>query len=146
MRAGHHQNRRPVRPRLARGARVEYTLPADASSARWARRLTTEFLLSERSPAPAGHREDEAELIVSELVTNAVRHGRSRCRLRLTSRRRALTIEVADDGPGHPVPRRAGAGQEGGRGLVLVRHLARRLRTTRHPHGGKTVRAVLALA
>ena len=151
MRAGHHRRRRrtdrpPHAPHFARAARVEYALPAHASSACWARRLTTEFLLSGRSPAAAGLHEDEAELIVSELVTNAVRHGRTRCRLRLTSRRRALTIEVADDGPGVPASRRARSGHESGRGLALVRALSRGLRTTRHPHGGKTVRAVLALA
>ncbi|MCF6524100.1 ATP-binding protein [Streptomyces sp. JJ36] len=127
-----------------RGARVEYTLPQEAASARWARRLTTGFLTGEHAPPHAARHLDDAALIVSELVTNATRHGRGRCRLRLSTAARTVTIEVHDGCAQRPVLRAAGPDGEGGRGIALVRHLARRLVVTDHPSGGKTVRAVLA--
>lgn len=131
---------RPTR----RSARVEYTLPREDTSARWARRLTAGFLNGSRTPPEAALHMDEATLVVSELVTNATRHGHSRCRLRLSTAPRSLTIEVHDDGTGHPVLRATGPDGESGRGIALVSRLTRRLDVTDHPRGGKTVRAVLS--
>ncbi|MGW8379346.1 ATP-binding protein [Streptomyces sp. ODS28] len=124
---------------------MECILPPTLVSAHWARRLTTGFLTGARAPEAAARQADEAALIVSELVTNAVRHGRGRCRLRITAQAGDLTVEVHDHGEGTPRRQRADAEREGGRGMALVHHLARRLQTTPHPRGGKTVRAVLAL-
>lgn len=143
MRASMRSSARPGRP-AGRTARVEYTLPQADASARWARRLTTGFLTGSRTPSQHAHRLDEAELIVSELVTNATRHGRGRCRLRLSTAAGSLTIEVHDACPQPPVLRSPGPDGESGRGIALVRCLARRFDVTNHPSGGKTVRAVLA--
>lgn len=132
-------SKRPQR----RSARVEYALPREDSSARWARRLTAGFLGGSRTPPEAALHLDEATLVVSELVTNATRHGHSRCRLRLSTAARTLTIEVHDDSTGRPVLRSAGPEWESGRGIALVRCLTRRLDVTDHPSGGKTVRAVI---
>ncbi|OEU96184.1 ATP-binding protein [Streptomyces oceani] len=130
---------------VRRTARVEYALPQEDLSARWARRLTTGFLAGSWTPPEAERWRDEAALVVSELVTNATRHGDSRCRLRLsTAAAGGVTIEVHDDGPGQPTARSASQEAEGGRGIALVRCLTRRLDVTPHPAGGKTVRAVLA--
>lgn len=63
---------------------------------------------------------DEAELVVSELVTNAVTHGGSACRLELSHSSGALRIEVTDEGTGSPEPQPFDAEAEHGRGLVLV--------------------------
>ncbi|RLL70458.1 ATP-binding protein [Streptomyces sp. Z26] len=131
---------------VRRSARVEYALPRQDVSASWARRLTAGFLAGSRTPPEAALRTDEATLIVSELVTNATRHGRSRCRLRLSTVAGTITIEVYDDGPGRPTALAANADWEGGRGIALVRHLSRHLDITSHATGGKTVRAVLAAA
>lgn len=131
---------------VRRTARVEYALPQQDVSARWARRLTAGFLAGSWTPPEAALRTDEATLIVSELVTNATRHGQSRCRLRLSMAAGRVTIEVHDDGPGRPAVRPAGADAEGGRGIALVRCLSRRLDVTPHAAGGKTIRAVLAPA
>lgn len=126
-----------------RTARVEYTLPRKAASARWARQLTTGFLNGSRTPPEAATHVDDANLVVSELVTNATRHGRGRCRLRLSSADGAVTVEVRDDGVRLPTTRRPGPEGEGGRGIAMVRRLATDLNVTLAPGGGKTVRAVL---
>jgi anti-sigma regulatory factor (Ser/Thr protein kinase) len=66
------------------------------------------------------------ELIVSELVTNAIRHGRPPVRLRLVRNtvHNTLTCEVLDAGPAAPHLRHARAGDEGGRGLFICGELA----------------------
>ena len=66
-----------------------------------------------------------AELIVSELITNAIRHGDGPNRLRLI-KHRVLTCEVSDTDTGRPRPRHPGTLDEHGRGLALVARLARR--------------------
>ncbi|WP_416980592.1 ATP-binding SpoIIE family protein phosphatase [Streptomyces sp. T028] len=82
------------------------------------------------------------ELVVSELVTNAIRYGRPPIHLRLI-RDRALLCEVSDDGNTTPHLRRARAFDEGGRGLLLVAQLAEHW-GTRHARHGKTVWAELS--
>ncbi|MFG3720940.1 SpoIIE family protein phosphatase [Streptomyces massasporeus] len=81
------------------------------------------------------------ELVVSELVTNAIRYGRPPVRLRLI-RDRSLLCEVSDAGSTTPHLRRARTFDEGGRGLFLVAQLAERW-GTRHARQGKTVWAEL---
>ncbi|MYS91642.1 MULTISPECIES: ATP-binding SpoIIE family protein phosphatase [Streptomyces] len=81
------------------------------------------------------------ELVVSELVTNAIRYGRPPIRLRLI-RDQSLLCEVSDAGSTTPHLRRARAFDEGGRGLLLVAQLAERW-GTRHARQGKTVWAEL---
>ncbi|MGA4881293.1 SpoIIE family protein phosphatase [Streptomyces lydicamycinicus] len=68
---------------------------------------------------------DATELMVSEVVTNAVRYASRPIALRLL-RTDVLRCEVGDDSPQVPRMRRAQAGDEGGRGLFLVDQLARR--------------------
>ncbi|MEU4263740.1 ATP-binding SpoIIE family protein phosphatase [Streptomyces sp. NPDC025273] len=73
---------------------------------------------------------DEAELLVSEVVTNAVRYAERPVTLRLL-RTDILRCEVGDDSPQLPRQRRARETDEGGRGLFLVNRLARRWGATR---------------
>jgi serine phosphatase RsbU (regulator of sigma subunit)/anti-sigma regulatory factor (Ser/Thr protein kinase) len=63
---------------------------------------------------------DSVALIVSELVTNAIRYGSAPRSLRLRRGQRGLLIEVADADRSLPRLRRAGLDDEGGRGLLLV--------------------------
>jgi len=77
------------------------------------------------------------ELIVSELVTNAVRYGNGHIRLRLI-RQDALICEVSDVSSSSPRMRHARTTDEGGRGLFLVAQLARRW-GTRYTTDGKIV-------
>ncbi|MEU6589564.1 SpoIIE family protein phosphatase [Streptomyces sp. NPDC046881] len=65
------------------------------------------------------------ESIVSELVTNAIRHGDGPSRLRLIQHR-VLTCEVSDSNTGQPRPRHPHTLDEHGRGLHLVAQLSRR--------------------
>ncbi|GGP45232.1 SpoIIE family protein phosphatase [Streptomyces calvus] len=74
------------------------------------------------------------ELIVSELVTNAIRHAAGPVRLRLV-RERALVCEVFDGGASAPHLRHPRATDEGGRGLLLVSQLAQRWGTRFVPEG-----------
>lgn len=74
------------------------------------------------------------ELILSELVTNAIRYGTPPVRLRLLHDR-GLVCEVSDGSNTAPHLRRATTTDEGGRGLFLVAHLAQRWGTRYTPHG-----------
>ncbi|MES4883405.1 SpoIIE family protein phosphatase [Streptomyces sp. NBC_01723] len=73
---------------------------------------------------------DAVELLVSEVVTNAVRYASRPVTLRLL-RTDVLRCEVGDDVPQLPRLRQARATDEGGRGLYLVNRLARRWGATR---------------
>ncbi len=77
------------------------------------------------------------ELLVSELVTNAVCHGAAPITVRLI-REHALICEVSDGGRGSPRPHRIRGCDEGGRGLFLVAQLSRSW-GVRHTSTGKTV-------
>ncbi|MEU6119331.1 SpoIIE family protein phosphatase [Streptomyces sp. NPDC047117] len=77
------------------------------------------------------------ELILSELITNAIRYGAAPVRLRLLHDR-SLICEVADGSSTAPHLRRATSMDEGGRGLFLVAHLAQRW-GTRYVPGGKVI-------
>ncbi|MFE3641016.1 SpoIIE family protein phosphatase [Streptomyces sp. NPDC059169] len=77
------------------------------------------------------------ELIVSELVTNAIRYAGGPVQLRLI-RAGALTCEVSDPSNSQPRMRRARASEEGGRGLYLVAQLSHRW-GSRYTRDGKTV-------
>ncbi|MGW0816592.1 SpoIIE family protein phosphatase [Streptomyces viridiviolaceus] len=80
-----------------------------------------------------------AELVVSELVTNAIRYGSPPVRLRLLREvDRTLICEVSDGGHTSPHLRRAGNEDEGGRGLFLVAQLTR-MWGTRYGRQGKTI-------
>src|SRR5215831_10597438 len=83
------------------------------------------------------------ELVVSELVTNAIRHAESPIQLRLI-RDRTLICEVSDGSSTAPHLRRATAFDEGGRGLLLVSQLTERWGTRQTQHG-KTIWAEQSL-
>ncbi|MEU1177414.1 SpoIIE family protein phosphatase [Streptomyces sp. NPDC005820] len=78
------------------------------------------------------------ELIVSELVTNAIRHAEPPVQLRLIHDR-ALICEVSDASGTAPHMRRARTYDEGGRGLLLVAQLTERWGTRPGTQGGKTI-------
>jgi anti-sigma regulatory factor (Ser/Thr protein kinase) len=131
-------------PAHRRAACATYVLPPAEVSAGWARQLTTDFLTRGCTEQVEPAQVEDAKLVVSELVTNATRHAHSGCRLRLHVDPGRVTVEVADDSP---IPPRLHAPQESdesGRGIALVRQLARNFRVLRGPGGGKTIQAVLA--
>ncbi|MFF9815208.1 SpoIIE family protein phosphatase [Streptomyces sp. NPDC014006] len=83
------------------------------------------------------------ELIVSELVTNAIRYGSPPVGVRLL-RGRCLICEVSDGSSTSPRLRRAATTDEGGRGLFLVAQFAQRW-GTRYTPRGKVIWAELLL-
>ncbi|MFF7755910.1 SpoIIE family protein phosphatase [Streptomyces sp. NPDC007971] len=104
--------------------------PAAVSDARaWATRQLTAWGLDDLL--------FPTELIVSELVTNAIRYGRPPAELRLI-RHNVLVCEVTDSSGTQPRLRRARTTDEGGRGLFLVAHLAERW-GCRHGQNHKTI-------
>lgn len=118
--------------------RDETWLPASPVSALMARRFVRETC--ERWDL----REvlDDALLVVTELVENAVDHAHSAPHLRLELRDRALAIAVRDDEATPPERREPGT-RPGGRGIALVEELSRVWGHTPWPGGGKVVWAVL---
>ncbi|WP_333762787.1 ATP-binding SpoIIE family protein phosphatase [Streptomyces sp. IBSBF 2390] len=100
---------------------AEWRLDAEPLAVPRARRLVRERLLTWCLP----HAVEAAELLVSEVVTNAVRHAQGdRIGLRVV-RTDALLFEVTDDEPALPAMLSAGPLDESGRGLRVVSRLAR---------------------
>ncbi|MGW6564037.1 SpoIIE family protein phosphatase [Streptomyces sp. NPDC054975] len=83
------------------------------------------------------------ELVVSELVTNAIRHASGPIGVRLI-RDRSLICEVSDSQHTSPHARYAGNDEEGGRGLFMVAQLTDHW-GTRYMPAGKTIWAEQAL-
>jgi signal transduction histidine kinase len=67
-----------------------------------------------------GEHAELCELIVSELVTNAICHGDGEIQVRMSHACGDLRVEVHDDGTGRPVRRQPTAEDESGRGLALL--------------------------
>ena len=101
-------------------APVRVTLTRDRSAPRRARDL-----LREHEGSIGSDRLDTAVLLISELVTNAVVHGRGAIQLTIEAAPRRAHFEVSDEGGGTPAVRRE-AGPDGGWGLQLVDQLAAR--------------------
>ncbi|MFJ2606920.1 SpoIIE family protein phosphatase [Streptomyces sp. NPDC087425] len=116
-----------------------WDLPADVAVVAEARRLATDQL-AEWGLEEAGF---ITELVVSELVTNAIRYGAEPIQLRLIHDR-ALICEVSDGNSTSPHLRRARIFDEGGRGLLLVAQLSSSW-GTRHTPTGKTIWAEQSL-
>ncbi|XCM28307.1 ATP-binding protein [Streptomyces parvus] len=77
---------------------------------------------------------DVSELVVSELVGNALRYGNGPGKLRLLRGER-LVVEVSDTGPDLPQIQHADLSDEGGRGLQLINMLCRRWGSSRTATG-----------
>ncbi|WHM40688.1 PAS domain S-box protein [Streptomyces sp. BPTC-684] len=67
---------------------------------------------------------DDARLLLSEVLTNAIQHAQGPLGLHLRRTATELTVEVCDQSPQLPQPRLAADDDESGRGLILVDTLA----------------------
>ncbi|WP_078840917.1 SpoIIE family protein phosphatase [Streptomyces antioxidans] len=120
---------------------AQWRLALDPSEVGRARRLVRERLLGWGLPESV----ETAELLVSEAVTNAIRHAHTHhVRLRLV-RTEALLCEVTDDDHELPALLSADREDESGRGLRVISELAREWGTSRTGRG-KTVWFEQALA
>jgi anti-sigma regulatory factor (Ser/Thr protein kinase) len=136
--------RRPTHARNGRtGAtprRLQLTLPACGQPVRLARQVTCEVLTA----WGLTHVEEIAVLLVSELVSSAVRHAESGdvITLELEAMQTCLRIEAYRCRPGLATPRTAGEFDELGFGLALLDSLAHKW-GVRETVTGKTVWAEL---
>jgi hypothetical protein len=116
--------------RLPADSYATWTLAPKLTSVRQARTLIREPMerwgLADLIPT--------TELLVSELVTNAMRYSRGEVTLRLVNER-ALVCEVMDGNGALPRLKQANNEDEGGRGLQVVRQLAKRWGARRTPSG-----------
>jgi anti-sigma regulatory factor (Ser/Thr protein kinase) len=119
--------------------RARWDLPHHPTSAAAARRAVRSEL------AGSGFGVHDVELMVTELVTNAVRHARPPISVQLDIEPQTLRVEVLDGGGPAPVMTdgagtgELGATSTGGRGLVLVDALADTWGVDGDPPGGKGV-------
>lgn len=114
-------------------------LPGEPSSVPMARSFITELLgqWDLDGPVPA------SELLVSELVANAIQHVPGPCALELTYRGNVLRIAVSDSGPGMPDLQVMGPSSERGRGLHIVSAFSTAWGVDQLPDGRKLVWAEL---
>jgi anti-sigma regulatory factor (Ser/Thr protein kinase) len=118
---------------------LEETLGHDARAAGQARRTTRSWLAG----CPLDDRVEDLVLVVSELVSNALLHGKPPVTLMLRKVRHGVELEVHDHEPavptvgGAPVALEA----EGGRGLAIALALADTLEVVPVDGNGKIVRA-----
>ncbi|MFD7258230.1 ATP-binding protein [Streptomyces sp. NPDC059874] len=107
-----------------------------------ARRAAREFLAASahRGPAFAPIALDAALLVISELVTNAVRHTSGGCALDLHLRPDGVDVDVTDSSNAEPQLRRPDGRGEGGWGWHLVNRLGTDVEIRHHgPRRGKTI-------
>ncbi|MGR8006960.1 ATP-binding protein [Streptomyces hypolithicus] len=115
--------------------------PERASQAR----DTAAAFLARLDPAPAVETAQSLLVLVSELVTNALRHAGAVPAVRVSADRRSIQVRVEDPSPAHPQDRTPDlTGGAGGFGWPMVQRLARSV--TVHPttRGGKLIQATLA--
>ncbi|MCX4548470.1 ATP-binding protein [Streptomyces sp. NBC_01387] len=118
------------------GGCAQWTFPAEPGAVRVARRAVRDTLRTWELHEPFG---DIAVLLVSELVTNSLRHATGPIGVRVARLDQAgLRVEVSDPLPDPPRERSAGPDDEGGRGIQLVACSAQRW-GTQHGRSGKTV-------
>ncbi|KUN10649.1 ATP-binding protein [Streptomyces canus] len=123
---------------------AKWTFPADPGAVRAARTAVRDRLAAWNLDGLA----DIAALLVSELVTNALRHATGPIGVRLVRPEAVdgvLLVEVSDPLPDPPRERVAALEDESGRGLQLVAHAAHRW-GTRPGVTGKTVWFELSVA
>ncbi len=108
------------------------TLPAELTSVRAARQFVQQHC---RPLRLSEDRCDDALLLTSELVTNAVLHGRSDVCVEISASPQSLRIAVIDENSRHPTPVPEDPNALDGRGLALVDAVAARWGVEERPIG-----------
>lgn len=123
-------------------AEVRVTLTAEGGSCARARQVVREAAASWELPEDLA---DDAQLVVTELVSNGIDHGAGP--ITLTVRRKAggMLVEVHDESPAEPLLRPVDPSSARGRGMQLVQALSVSWGTTPEG-GGKVVWAQLSPA
>jgi hypothetical protein len=82
---------------------------------------------------------DSVILVMTEMVTNSIRHGSEPVIVDLVETVPTLTVRVSDGSSKKPLQPGARTGDEGGRGLRIIDALTSRWGVWLNPGGGKTV-------
>jgi anti-sigma regulatory factor (Ser/Thr protein kinase) len=106
----------PARPACAPAPASRTFIDIDARAVAAARSLVRSMGCGQHCAATIG----SAELIASELVTNAIRHGAPPVILEITCDGETVQVGVSDTSPDLPALRQAGDDDEDGRGLRIV--------------------------
>lgn len=102
---------------------VEYHLPIEASPT--AVRQVRQAVARTLEGWGVHERIDDVQLVVSELVTNAIRHGIGPIEVGVACKEGRLRLEVIDADPDHvPAPADANDLDAGGRGLTIIEALS----------------------
>ena len=101
-----------------------------------ARRFVRDVLMSRQVADPVV---DTVELLTSEVVTNAIIHGRSGPLLAVLVNEHAIRVAVGDVSPEVPVRRLSRVDDVSGRGVVIVEELASAWGVERERNGDKRV-------
>ncbi|MEV0354472.1 ATP-binding protein [Nocardia sp. NPDC050697] len=126
-------------PPVPRGHRARLDMAAAAASAQCAREFVARMCVRWRTAEIF----TDAQLLVTELVENAVRHGAGDVGVRLELRADGLTVAVADADPHPAVLREPAAGEVQAYGLHVVADLARAWGCAPRWPSGKVVWATL---
>jgi hypothetical protein len=137
--AHHRRTNGTVRPAL--GRRVTWVLPDDLSAVPEGRHLIRMTLTQWRLDDQI----DAAELLASELITNALQHAWGKPLLTLSVINGSLRCEVSDLSPELPRMRPSDVCEEDGRGLQLLERLSGRWGSV-HTYTGKVVWFEIAAA
>jgi|SRR5579875_1533426 len=116
-----------------------------APARRWAQQALLQLLAdSAVEGSPDGVVED-AVLVISELVTNAIRADCSQVEVGIALEDDAVLVAVVDDARGTPQPRTAAGGDVAGRGLHIVAALSRQWGVRPVELGGRPAKEVWAM-
>jgi anti-sigma regulatory factor (Ser/Thr protein kinase) len=104
--------------------KAETTVSCTPASVEWTRRwVSAELTAMYRRTGEVAF---DVQVVVSEIVTNAIRAQCSRLALVIEAHRKYVRIAVTDDAPGTPMKQTLSASQAHGRGLLVVDALASR--------------------
>ncbi|MFI5672848.1 ATP-binding protein [Streptomyces sp. NPDC051704] len=118
--------------------------PAGSTTSVSGARDSARHFLTDLLPAVAAETAETVIMVVSELVTNALRHGGGTCTMGLAAHPDSVEVAVHDSSPRTPRMRTPDLnGGTGGFGWPMVNRLAHTTTVTPHPAGGKTISALV---
>lgn len=121
---------------MMRPIEIRTVLNPHPTSVGAARRFVRDVLMSRQVADPVV---DTVELLTSEVVTNAIIHGRSGPLLAVQVKESAVRVAVGDVSPELPVRRLGRLDDVSGRGVVIVEELASAWGVERERNGSKRV-------